>query len=373
MTRCRIFQNRLARCAVVLASFLTGCAQEQPATPALGTNYAVDAPSVPAYLQYRVTPQTTSVLQWQREGTVALDRFAVGTTISVAEGFVRVAPSNRQPYPTCFFPDGLTLAGSGEPLVPEKPEFEDRVCRNCEIPIQLQESIGVLAVTRPATFTPAYRDCETGVLAYDELFEAPTELVWQFASDYAMADSSGRRSLQAVVGVLANSQFATDTVTNEVVWREAWDRVVEVWDAADIQLALLSVTVVDGAYDLYGQTVSGIEDDARILPVLIGGCVGDGSTAANGIAAATYRIPSDVVSRTSADMVRIRGTACTSSPRMWENGAQLGNVIAHEMGHFLGLFHTPARSDDIMAQDILGRDELLYFAKPEQLFHPVLR
>jgi len=187
---------------------------------------------------------------------------------------------------------------------------------------------------------------------------------------------------------------ASDALASDALREAAVDRARELLALADVSMTVtgetrvadpgeLEVSVADPAslVDVLDQ----VDVTPGEVPVVLTPCVSVSNEVFGEMAQPngfTFRIPGGYGGARAADAVFLRGASCSDpAAAYWSSAEAMGTVMAHELGHFLGLYHSPDHLPDtdgggtLMDADPLAVDKPSFTASQRRVLrrHPLLR
>ncbi len=280
--------------------------------------------------------------------------------------------------PVCLRPEPVELA-SGEVWVePWSPGDDDAVCARCSEPVFAQRGFGMFVF--PSATTLATKDtlrlriqlldCDLFIpVSRARIPSLPNTVRFETATE--RTSSTGSPTLEVWVGHQSDAYGMLDDRD------AAWNDVFRLFDEVGIALEVVGTSEVHmtgalewsrGASAPYAALLEQIPHrERRIVPIVVVPCLLDGGVSIPGV---TSRIPGGINPQASSvDSAVFMSTGC---------GAEFGTGavalrLAHEIGHYLGLFHSDspagasvAPEGSVMnARPILLAPELQHFT-PEQ-------
>ena len=320
---------------------------------------------------------------WQPVGSAEIDAsghsLPLQVTVSSADRFValRIRPAEPDPSaPWCFgldevkLPDGTVWLGplDGGGGASNEPFGSQRALPQHGYGIFVLPNDGVSALPNgPLSFRVVLRDCRYDVPATrtsggaqpGSFAALPTAVLVEVARESAItADAAMRLELRLAIG--ASSGFPTAALPDNPDWNAALLRLRALFATAGVTIEIGRTAVVDlpqvisygpgkrqmldAAWD---KAMNALTDDLseralRFVPVVLVGCLVRDAPVAGGpqeYAGQTARIPGGAPFGTSANGVFLARSACISGGAPLA-GEEWGAVLAHELGHHLGLLHT---------------------------------
>ena len=341
-------------------------------------------------------PPSRSLPQLVAIGEVALDADGVGAPLALAlpQGAagltLRVTAGQPPPgEPACVQVHALETAG-GVPWVTPPATFSDRGAYCVSCPERVAVGVGYGSFVLPSSGAPptmdtgfrlrvAARDCPT-YLSYHPasgvtprlrvelaaLEAPPAEAVGLLPLELVFAEGSaffGSEVAQAEVPALiaaVNDELAQAGL--EVRVARARELAAEGFDPLVFPLgdhrrlaALRSLAAVCG----------GVTEEAAqgYVPVYFVGCLREESDVFGSHEPLGYttHIPGGFAPPGLADGVFLRGRGCSSATPGSLSAAALGRLLAHELGHYLGLYHTVESDGTPDALDDTGTENLMHY------------
>lgn len=300
------------------------------------------------------------------------------------------AGEGASPLTACFRLEPVTLA-SGAMWVdePSAQALLTPVCTACTQRVYSGNGYGFfvfpndgMPLEGPDTlaFRVQMRDCATGVLAMlAGVPDLPAAVRVEVATEVAV-DPIVKAQLDVRVAVDPGAELAPAT------WEAAWAGVTALYANAGIALHLSRVATLtaplpmpllrepgspeamDVAYRNAMEVLCDRPADTRFLPVVLVPCLEAMDPVTQGaetIAGQCPRIPGGAPAGGSASAVFVAVGNCEGVPRLWSDAQHLTVLLAHEMGHYLGLYHTdspavahraPAGPGNVMESWVPGID-----------------
>lgn len=329
---------------------------------------------------------------------VALDSSGVSgpfeVAVSPASAAIFVRVSARDPAPRCFQLDEALTAG-GETWVELASAQADygAVCRHCTQRVSVGQGFGVFQLpndgrvavgTSGLTLRVSERDCATALpLSIAPAALAPADLLDVEVLEVGARDAPEDQPLRLPVRfvVAAESQFGDAQGGSDAVIEEAFEFVraafapqgiVPVFGevvAADFTPADPLVYGADDVSALRASLDAGLGAPAATLgglsplTVLVAGCLrrrDPTSGVLRDAQAVTTHVVAGLGPPEVGDGVVLAGHACPSvQPSGYWSGATLGTILAHELGHALGLYHVADGGDVTDNLEDTGVDNLM--------------
>ena len=320
-------------------------------------------------------PQQTT---WRDVGVFSLDGWGSSETIAIDfpddQRFIAVRTfagegTSVLPEGLCYRLEPAALA-SGEQLV-AGPEAQDNgaVCSDCVQFVSMGQDAGVFVFsTTPdplsegdtLTFNVSLRDCALGVKASRARFpqmpsHVEVEVAWEAAPSSPEAATLGVRIVYT-----ENSGFQSP-LNEDPLFAVLWAEMQARFDAEGIELSLEAELALDATFDHieYGpgnastlrdlqatflSRLSRGSDDVRFIPIALVNCLAFENTLLRETSrpsGQTTRIPGLLSVKTSPSLVLLATGRCFGDDDVvLEDPAHFGRILAHEVGHYLGLYHT---------------------------------
>jgi hypothetical protein len=210
------------------------------------------------------------------------------------------------------------------------------------------------------------RDCALGIRATESLgVDLPGEVRVAIADAPAVL-SEAQGTLRVRIAIAPGGGLDGAELAESPTWAAAWQTAVAAFGGAGVRLELERSYALAGtsastlrygpagrdAMDALGaEAIAALSDgpaDTRFVPVVLVPClewVDPVSGSARPAAGQTTGIPGMVVPGATASGVFLATGACPDalgepSPPPWSDGPHLGVILAHELGHYLGLYHS---------------------------------
>ncbi|MCB9738551.1 MAG: hypothetical protein H6747_04725 [Deltaproteobacteria bacterium] len=320
--------------------------------------------------------------EWQSLGAVAIDggghSLPLAVTVSAADRLLalRIRPTEAEPAaPWCFGIDDVRLPDGSVWLQPQngglgastQPFGSQRALPQHGYGVFVLPNDGVSALPDgPVTFRVVLRDCRydlptkrvPGADFRGRYGALPKAVQVEYAREPAVADDAPMQ-LRLRVAVGSGSGYPSDLAADPD-WQAALARAQQLFATAGVALQverIVSVTLqkelhygpgqrtaIDAAWEA---AMAKLVDDPsersrRFVPVVLVGCLVRDAPLATGpqsFAGQTTRIPGGAPFGSSASGVFLAYQSCTGggSPLV---GEAMGSVLAHELGHHLGLLHS---------------------------------
>lgn len=330
---------------------------------------------------------------------------AIHVDVPAGRRFValRVAPTQAASGNVCYRVDDVVADGVHVWVPPAPPGNDAGVCTSCTQRVQSGHGYGFfvfpnhggdLALQGKLRFRVVARHCRFGYgLNAKTEPDIPHAVAVSFAHEPA-APVTATPKLQLRFAVAPGTIVAAGAGDRAGALQTIIERVksalktagVDVHVAAVVPLPKLEVspeaavavgpgvrTAADTLYTtaLAALTETPAEQQSRFIPVVVVPCLSyvDAAAQPGPVDGYTTRIPGGAPVGTHASMVLVAAGACGGEGAAPPLPAQVGTVLAHEIGHFLGLYHsdTPlglhraATQTDLMATNAVLHGDALGF------------
>ncbi len=397
---------RLGVCGLLALGFMTACGagSGSPVTPDAGDPRDADGESLAEDADCR--PEAPPAIAWTALGHFPVDRQGRTAEISVpfeaGLRYLALRTTADPPSPSlgaCYRLEPVTLASGAEWVAaPEAQDPQTPVCTLCSQRVTTGHGYGLFVFPNdggplpgPDTlrFRVQLRHCAYGVEATaTALPDLPENVVVEVAreAEAAVPDAAARASLGIRLAT------APGAAVDEATFAAAWAQVERLYAAAGIALRLDAVAHAVGAPSdalrygpgdmlaadaLAADAAAALHVDpaagARALTVVFVPCLErhDPVTAEVAYPAGqALRIPGGAPTGGYGDAVFVATADCPlfagePLPHAWADGAELGLIVAHELGHALGLHHAdttasshraPAGPANVMTTTVLSLD-----------------
>jgi len=216
---------------------------------------------------------------------------------------------------------------------------------------------GLALTAKSVDFTVSLRDCITKIPP-EAPFNTVPESVLIEVPTWEVPDAVGVIDVHIVVA--SDNSFEQDDLAKDTLLATAFEHTRERYDKGELTLNLKSLTRIptpvmdlefsnsnrDAIDAIYTEAAASIDDydEANSVLVILPPCVkwvDDILQSNKHLAGHVPRIPGGFAQQTGADAVFLAADSCNllESGLFWDKAADLGNAMAHEMGHFLGLYH----------------------------------
>lgn len=357
---------------------------------------------------------------WSAVGVFPVDEFGASALVEVpfASGlrflaFRITAPDGQLAGDECFRLEPVeTASGAVWVQEPSQQQSMSPVCTACTQKVFSGHGYGLfvfpndgnpLAGPDTIRFRVQMRDCRYGVIATGSLHpDLPASVRVEVSSEGSLSESPSMPTLGVRVAVFPSAEVDPAT------WSEAIATMTGLFAAAGIQVEMEGPSTVaspleklvfgagvtdqlDAAFAEAMVVLSAGLSDTRFLPVMLVPCLERYDPVTQGnepVAGTSPRIPGGSPVAGAASGVFVATGSCLgagglSEPHIWTTGPQLGLLLAHEMGHYLGLYHSdtaqsnhrvPAGQNSIMNSRVLLVDPAAASFSPAQqdvlLRHP---
>ena len=335
----------------VAAALLSGCQWDGPADDAAAP--ALDAPMAPQ-------------LHWEPRGSVAVGPTglteAVRVTFQEGRRFTAVRASWDEDVegdlaaPRCVQVHTAT-DHRGDPVA-----LPETLVQGPDVALFVFDAV-TMASAQTIDLRLSVVDCGLGMPAHLAGLELPSALNVELATD-ALPEVPQSHHLAVRVGVVAGSLPLDGPLQDDPNWQQAWSHATEVFATMGLELHLEGVVTLgelsqhrvtfepghrgdaDAVFAEFSEALSEGSADHRFVPVIIAPCldvVDPIKGAEVAVAGWTPRIPGHHHG-TSLGGVWIGVGSCpdadwTGAYDLWTDPVRAGGVLAHELGHYLGLLH----------------------------------
>lgn len=315
-------------------------------------------------------------LQFEQAGTFAFDTQGRTPTVTISlpasRRFVAIAaiPTTQMPASrkSCFALEEVDHAGLVRVVSGAWRSIGGEVCGTCTWPTRVGDGYGYWVLPSAAatlgpgdlTFRVRLRRCaDTGFASRLNDSSAPPGVRLQYAHEAAVP-ATANGVVRVRVAVDPNASGGAQQGLNSPAWAAGWTRASKLLQQAGVRLWVEHLAALPRpAPDplVYGRTERAaldlVSSDARYvldqhgphryLPVVVVPCLKvsvDGATVAP-TAGTVPRIPGGQGLGGFADAVLISDGLCRKdAPTPLVDSHRIGNLLAHEIGHFLGLYHS---------------------------------
>ncbi len=348
-------------------------------------------------------------LVWQQIGKLSIDDYGrsewIEAPFAANQRFIAIriaAVPFDASNAACYRIESVKLE-SGATLV-EETSLQERhpVCSACSHRVMSGHGYGIFVFPNngepldgPDTlrFRVQMRECGLHICASrTRIADMPTTVAVEMATEVAV-DAEAEAVLRLGVAVAPGAELDENRLPESPVWAAAWEQLEDLYADAKVDLQLeriahLSGPTVEvleygpgdrGSMDaLYMEAMNALSADPRsmrFVPLILVPCLQkiDPINGTYTLAGQTSRIPGGGSLGESASACFIATTGCSDAfgktEPLWFKPEQLGVLMAHELGHYLGLHHSdtwtgqhlgPYESRNLM-------DSKALFGDPEEL------
>ncbi len=317
-------------------------------------------------------------IEWVEVAEVAVDPSGLSEAVEVrfpaSRRYValRAGPLHAPAAPgsACYRFEPIVLVSGRELVGPPETQARAAVCSACSQPVSsgtgaalavLPSAADALAGPDTLRFRVALRDCELGIrISRDSVPDGPERLRVERA--WAPSVPAGTRGrLRVRVGVGPGAAFSGRDLQTDPTFTEVWAFAAERFDAVGVDLILDRAAPIPGVggavrfsarhpealieVDEQVSEAHASTGEASFVPVALVGClIREPPEAVRRFPKGfTPRIPGAPGQDTAPSLVTLATGDCgapeTPPSEASLEPSRLGAVLAHELGHYLGLYH----------------------------------
>jgi hypothetical protein len=276
---------------------------------------------------------------------------------------VRVRPQAVDPpSPWCYRLEPIELASGAVLVEPPEAQGPGAVCTACAQRVIGAHGYGFFVFPNDGKLLPGpdrlrlrvqLRDCVAGTLPAPG-DTRPAEVVVEVA-EAAQVSPTGPGQLRVRLAIASEAEDGGAPFLRSSIWSQAWERARAYFALANVALELDREASIEGppfgilsfdagdpsaldptfaqAMDALGDGV----DDSGFVPLILVRCLRYGTVVPAELSGYTPRVPGGAPAGAAAGGVFLALGSCASPTHDPEG---LGFVIAHEIGHYLGLYHS---------------------------------